>query len=217
MFSGVFWELAIDQGIRTGFHDKGTVYVYAGGNDHRFGSHVNTSELTNYYGVVTVCAVGADGRRAAYSETGASLWVYAPAASVTTANGSRYREDFSATSAATPLVTGVVALMRPANPELTWRDVKLILAASARKNDPESTGWQDVAVKYGAESETDRYSFNHEYGFGVVDATAAVALAEEWINLPPMRTASASSPDASTTIPNPAPGATPTTVTSTID
>ena len=45
----------------------------------------------------------------------------------------RYRSNFSGTSAAAPIVSGVAALLRQANPDLTWRDLKLILAASARK------------------------------------------------------------------------------------
>ena len=55
--------------------------------------------------------------------------------------------------------------MRSANPDLTWRDVKLILAASARKNDPGNAGWVDGGRKYRGSYE-DRYHFNHEYGFG---------------------------------------------------
>ena len=57
---------------------------------------------------------------------------------------------FSGTSAATPIVSGVAALLRQANPGLTWRDLKLILAASARKNDAANSGWEGGARKYGA-------------------------------------------------------------------
>lgn len=39
------------------------------------------------------------------------------------------------TSAATPSVTGVIALMMSANPELGWRDVREILAATSRRVD----------------------------------------------------------------------------------
>ena len=77
----------------------------------------------------------------------------------------------------------MAALVRKANPALTWRDVKLVLAASARKNDASDAGWASGAFKYG--STTDRYNFNHKYGFGVVDAKAAVDLAASWTNLPP--------------------------------
>ena len=57
----------------------------------------------------------------------------------------------------------MAALVRAANPSLTWRDVKLILAASARQNDGSNPGWQTGEVQYG--SRTARYTFNHEYGF----------------------------------------------------
>ena len=84
--------------------------------------------------------------------------------------------------------------MRQANPSLTWRDLKLILAASARKNDPTNTGWKDGARKYTSTSATDRYHFNHEYGFGVVDAKAAVDMAKGWTNsLPPLKSSTAAS------------------------
>ncbi len=41
------------------------------------------------------------------------------------------------TSAATPTISGVVALMLSANPELSWRDVRDILRLSARQVDPD--------------------------------------------------------------------------------
>ena len=41
-------------------------------------------------------------------------------------------DNFSGTSAAAPQVSGVVALMLEANPNLGWRDVQTILANSAR-------------------------------------------------------------------------------------
>ena len=136
-----------------------------------------------------MCAVGDDGARAAYSEQGANLWVCAPSSGgdrgiVTTENSDRYINDFSGTSSATPKVAGVAALLRQANPDLTWRDLKLILAASARKNDVSNAGWEEGARKYGSTDDSDRYHFNHGYGFGMVDAAAAVALAQDWSTLP---------------------------------
>ena len=157
------------------------------------GHNSNYNGYANYYAVTAVCAVSDRGIRSSYSEQGANLWVCAPSRDssrgqgiVTTDNAHRYTANFSGTSAATPIVSGVVALVRQANPKLSWRDVKLVLAASARKNDPGNAGWQDGTVQYGTASE--RYTFNHEYGFGVVDAQAAVDLAQDWKNVPPMKT-----------------------------
>ena len=96
----------------------------------------------------------------------------------------------------------------------TWRDLKLILAASARKNDAANSGWVEGARKYGAGSATDRYHFNHEYGFGVVDAKAAVDIARGWTTVPPLESVSAAS-EAEVAI-SPPSGSIPQTVTTTL-
>ena len=70
------------------------------------------------------------------------------------------------------------------------------------------------ARKYGAGSATDRYHFNHEYGFGVVDAKAAVDIARGWTNVPPLESVSAAS-EAEVAIPPPS-GSIPQTVTTTL-
>ena len=180
------WEMAVDTGVTTGYGGKGIVYVWAAGNGAPH-DNSNLGGYANYYGVVAVCAVTNRGVRSTYSELGANLWVCAPsnggsAGILTTYDYGRYGDSFGGTSAAAPTVSGVVALVRAANTALTWRDVKLILAGSARKNDTGNSGWRSGASKYGT---TGNYSFNHEYGFGVVDAKAAVDLADGWENLPP--------------------------------
>ncbi len=72
------------------------------------------------------------------------------------------------------IVAGTAALILAVNPGLTWRDVKLILAETARKNDAASPGWTDNGAGF---------HVNHDYGFGVVDAGAAVAAAKTWTNV----------------------------------
>lgn len=192
-----FWKLSVENGVRVGSGGKGTLYVFPGGNGHLEGDNSNLDEYANFYGVTAVCAVNDHDTRSSFSEKGANLWICAPSNDrsdihegiLTTENSDRYYEEFGGTSASTPIVAGVAALMRSANPDLTWRDVKLILAASARKNDARNAGWQDGARKYGSTSDSDRYHFNHEYGFGVVDAKAAVDLAKEWRSLPSLTNA----------------------------
>ena len=184
------WREAVDQGITEGFGGKGIFYAWAAGNGGTRGDYSTLEEYVNHHGVTAVCAVNDQGKRSVYSEEGANLWVCAPSSDssrnrhgiTTTDNDDFYRNSFGGTSAATPIVSGVAALVRSANSNLTWRDVKLILAASARKNDETNAGWEDGALQYG--SATERYHFNHEYGFGVVDAKAAVDLADGWTILP---------------------------------
>jgi kexin len=170
----------------------------------------NYNGYANNRGVIAVAAVHHDGIKSSYSEQGANLWVSAPAGefcntrTITTtdrtggtvgfnltgtlgdygdpdsayAAGNRnYTRCMNGTSAATPVVAGVVALMLEANPLLGWRDVRLILAQSARRNNTLDAGWVTAPAPY------DEY--NHKYGFGVVDAQAAVTLASTWVNIGP--------------------------------
>ena len=195
----------IVDGITRGFHGKGTVYVFGAhypldplGYDGENPLNSNDIETLNFYPVVTVCGVGTDGRMVGPENVkhnnggyGANLWVCAPFDALTAGFRNLY-EPVIGTSPATAIVSGVAALIRSANLELTWRDVKLILAASARQNDTAHEDWATGAIHYGGS--TERYHFNPNYGFGVVDAAAAVALAKSWVNLPPMTEAHRSTP-----------------------
>lgn len=211
------WRDAILAGLASGRGGKGTVYTWAAGNGHQDGDNSNYDGQANFRGVIAVAAVMDDGTKASYSERGANLWVSAPAGdfcnnsrtTVTTDlsgaagmnnNGTSadgypfeladgdYTMCFNGTSSATPVVSGVVALMLQANPDLSWRDVRLILAETARHNDPSNSddglGWQTGAAKVSGGN----YRFHHNYGFGVVDADAAVALAKTWTNVGPQLT-----------------------------
>ncbi len=193
------WEIAVKDGVTNGYGGKGVFYAWAAGNGGKE-DYATLDEYTSYYAVTAVCAVGHDDKRSAYSELGANLWVCGPSSSVsepsssgrgrqpalaTTDNGHSYRSSFGGTSAATPIVAGVAALIREANNALTWRDVKLILAASARKVAPNNSDWKQGGFKYG--STTDRYNFNHKYGFGMVDAKDATDLAPGWTNVRDLR------------------------------
>ena len=229
-FTSATWEGAIVNGVTNGFGGKGVFYVFAAGNDHPEGQDSNLDEYANHYGVTAVCAVNHNDVRTAYSERGANLWVCAPSGDrtrgipgiATTRNGDRYTDSFSGTSASAPIVSGVAALVRAVNSDLTWRDVKLILAASARRNDRSNSTWQEGARKYDATGQptSERYWFSHDYGFGTVDAGAAVALAQNWTNLlPELREIEAESGDLDLAIPDaPTSGSSRTVTTSlTID
>ncbi|MDH5408946.1 MAG: S8 family serine peptidase, partial [Gammaproteobacteria bacterium] len=193
--STLLWKSAIDAGLSEGRNGLGTIYVWAGGNAG-WVDNSNYDGMANYRGVIAVAAVDHRGQQTSYSESGANLLVSAPggefcedgqlAISTTDligSNGSNpsvgvpdyenrdYTKCMNGTSAATPMVSGVVALMLQANPNLGWRDVREILAQTARKNDPSDLDW----VTNGA-----GFNINHKYGFGVADAEAAVTAARAW-------------------------------------
>ena len=124
--------------------------------------------------MITVGAIDQQGKSPWYAEQGSNVLISAPAGDntagiTTTAISNTYRSDFIGTSASAPMASGVIALMLSINPQLTWRDVPIILARSARVNDATDAGW--VA------------GFNHKYGFGVLDATAAVTMAKSWASV----------------------------------
>lgn len=97
-----------------------------------------------------------------------------------------YWGGMNGTSAATPTVAGVVALMLGVNPNLSARDVKHILAHSARQVDP----LQPKAIYKGAIQDPGWITnaaglhYSNWYGFGLVDATAAVRAASNFQSLP---------------------------------
>ena len=202
------WEAAVKTGVTEGYGGKGVLYVFAAGNDAELEGNANLDEFRNHFHVTTVCATNNMGQRSLYSNRGANLWVCAPSGDraqdhpgiVTTESYSTYVDDFSGTSAAAPVVSGVAALVRAANTSLTWRDVKLILAASARKNDASNTGWAQGALEY--RSATEHYWFNHEYGFGVVNANSAVTMAKTWVNIPSLASESTTYDNTQLRIPN---------------
>jgi kexin len=199
------WQNAILQGLQNGRNGRGTIYVWANGNGGRRNDMSNYDGQANYWGVIAVGSVTAAGKRAVYSERGANLWVSAPGGDscgtglgITTTDLSAgrganagtdnvdlpygsYTQCFDGTSASAPIASGVIALMLQANPSLSWRDVSSILARTARKTDPSDPGWT---------SNTAGHRINDAYGFGVVNAAAAVTAARTWANLPPYKIAS---------------------------
>ncbi|MDW7680039.1 MAG: S8 family serine peptidase, partial [bacterium] len=84
----------------------------------------------------------------------------------TTYYNNSYRSDFRGTSAASPMVAGVAALMLSLNPELAWGDIAEILARTA-----------DKIANYPAEySYTDYGERNIEVGYGRLNAYQALLL-----------------------------------------
>ena len=94
-----------------------------------------------------------------------------------------YRSTFSGTSAAAPNASGAVALLLETQPDLTWRDVKHILARTARKIDPDvepvriAFGGKPAVLRHGWIANAAGYNFHNWYGFGAVSVDAAVELA----------------------------------------
>jgi len=83
--------------------------------------------------------------------------------------GKRYTHSFGGTSSATPLVSGIAALMKSANPELTALDIKAILEQTADKIEDHSTD-----TLYGHAKGTYQNGHSEWFGYGKVNAHSAV-------------------------------------------
>ena len=160
--------------------------------------------------LLTVGALDADGRPAPYSSSGSNIWISAPAgwwgrnqpALLTTDqigeergyhlygsyglrpenqhSGGDYISTFNGTSGAAGIVSGVVALLLEEQPDLTWRDVKHVLASTARESYVDT---RRIRVVLGDEAYTllnawqlndAGYAYHNRYGFGAVDVDRAM-------------------------------------------
>ena len=177
----------------TGRFGLGTIVAQASGNDNRNanGDGANSSRHT-----ITVAATDSNGVAASYSNYGAGILVAAPAAAVTTDisgeagySSGDYTYGFGGTSAATPVTAGVISLMLEANSDLGWRDVQNILATSASLTGGAYGGsalTNEDGVWYSSGVETFNgggHTLHDNYGFGMVDAFAAVRMAEVWTHM----------------------------------
>jgi len=177
---GTLLKRAMADSIQNGRKGKGTIYVWAGGNGGSDNDNVNYDGYANSIHTIAVASLDGKGRKSSYSEEGACLVVSCPSSppSITTIGVHDHCTNrFGGTSASAPMIAGVVALMLEANPDLDWREVQNALIKTAIKNDPFDPDW----IENGASLHV-----NHKYGFGLVDAKAAVdAALDPLMRLPP--------------------------------
>ena len=92
----------------------------------------------------------------------------------------KYSSTFNGTSSAAPTVAGSVAMILEANNNLTWRDMKHILASTSAITDSSRSYDIDGINQYSWVTNFAGYSHHNWYGFGVVDIDAAISMAENY-------------------------------------
>lgn len=165
---------------KNGRAGKGVVICFAAGNENR---NINDSDANSVCGfaihpdVIAVAASTSRDQKADYSNFGKEISVCAPSSGsggkkIFTADvkgllgysHDDFTDSFGGTSSATPLVAGICALILSVNPSLTAAQVKEIIQKTARKigdqRDYDSRGHSDI------------------FGFGCIDALAAVKIAK---------------------------------------
>lgn len=146
----------------------------------------NATYLTNSQYSIAVAAVSENDKVTSYSSPGANILIsgysgqnFVSAIATTMPEGTaqsgetwsrdinkNYTHSFSGTSAAAPFVSGILALVLEACPNLSYRDLKYLLAKHARKVDVSNSSWV-----------TNNAGFHHsnDYGFGVINPQGMIS------------------------------------------
>jgi subtilisin family serine protease len=189
---------ALENLATNGRNGLGTVVVQSAGNAYGYGDDTNLHSFQNSQYIITVAATDYFGNAARYSSPGASILIAAPGGGATGTSTDIVTTDrlgwqgysyddytFAAgTSFSAPIVSGIVALMLEANPNLGYRDIQEILAYSAKQVSSEQNTWEYNSAKNWNGGGLHYDSLIHDLGFGLVDATAAVRLAQTWSTVP---------------------------------
>ncbi len=184
--------------IETKMRRDPTIFIFAAGNE---ASNTDFSSVLNSRYTLVVGALEKNGTAAGYSNFGTNLLCSAPGGRADRGSGIvttdlvgidvgydradthwrvagnemyAYTNKFDGTSAAVPIVSGVIALMREANPSLNYRDVRYIIAHTAQKTDGNASDW--ITNSAGLH-------FNRRYGFGRIDPVVATDVAKNFPGL----------------------------------
>lgn len=148
-------DRVMENAIKKAYYTKNVVFLAASGNEES-DAYSSPSDMKE---VISVNASNNQNQPAYWSNYGVSKDITAPGTEIlSTLPGDRYG-NMSGTSMATPVATGVAALVIDANPDLTPAQVYNILCATAKQ--PENL----------------EAPFNVYTGYGIIDAQSAVLAA----------------------------------------
>ncbi len=159
---------------------KGSIYVWAAGNGRSNNDNCGFDGYASSPYTFPIGALDSNGAQAVYSESCAALLAVTPSSGtaqrITTVDlmgaagydGGECTNTFGGTSASAPQAAGVIALLLEARPELTWRDVKHIIAKGAVQVHAEDRDWHINARGY---------HHSHHYGFGLLKVPSLLVAA----------------------------------------
>jgi subtilisin family serine protease/subtilisin-like proprotein convertase family protein len=191
---------AFEYVVRNGRGGLGTNIVKANGNENldANGEALNAARYSISVNAISTNPYSGTFRPAGYSSYGANSLVSAPGGGGSTDTGRKitttdisgsdgfgtgdYTDQMNGTSAAAPMVSGIIAVMLQANPNLGWRDVKNILAMSANYVPNAAKTNEDHSWAYNSANNWNGggMHFSEDYGYGTVDMFVATRMAEAY-------------------------------------
>ncbi|KAJ9048770.1 pheromone processing endoprotease [Entomophthora muscae] len=175
-------EDAIQKGVEKGRDGKGTVFVFASGNGGIHHDNCNFDGYTNSIYSITVGAIDLDDNHPEYSEACSALMITAyssgPYRRIYTSSSwdNACTSDHGGTSAAAPMVAGIIALALERRPDLTWRDFQHISVQSAVLVSARDNSWERTWAGR---------PYSMKFGFGRVDGYRFVHHALNFTNVGP--------------------------------
>uniref|UniRef100_A0A8C9YC54 Furin (paired basic amino acid cleaving enzyme) a n=1 Tax=Sander lucioperca TaxID=283035 RepID=A0A8C9YC54_SANLU len=173
------------RGVTEGRSGLGSIFVWASGNGGREKDSCNCDGYTNSIYTLSISSSTQNGNVPWYSEACSSTLATTYSSGnlnekqiVTTDLKSKCTDSHTGTSASAPLAAGIIALALEANKNLTWRDMQHLVVRTSHPAHLLTNDWRTNGVGR---------KVSHSYGYGLLDASAIVALAETWTSVRPQR------------------------------
>ncbi|GHT89045.1 hypothetical protein FACS189474_5320 [Bacteroidia bacterium] len=168
-------EDAIIDALTQGRAGKGCVVLFATGN--LYSDNIIDYPANFHKDIIAVGAINSDGHRANYSHGGNELDIVAPGTNILSTVPMNNSALKTGTSMATPHVAGVAALLLSRNPNLTREHVSNIIELTAQKVHPYNSATNPSGYIYATTPGRPNGTWNNLMGYGLVDALAAVEMA----------------------------------------
>ncbi|CAN9507028.1 unnamed protein product [Ophioblennius macclurei] len=169
------------RGVTEGRRGLGSIFVWASGNGGREKDSCNCDGYTNSIYTLSISSSTQNGNVPWYSEACSSTLATTYSSGnlnekqiVTTDLKSKCTDSHTGTSASAPLAAGIIALALEANKNLTWRDMQHLVVRTSHPAHLLTNDWRTNGVGR---------KVSHSYGYGLLDASAIVRLAETWTNV----------------------------------
>uniref|UniRef100_A0A4W6BXA5 Furin (paired basic amino acid cleaving enzyme) a n=1 Tax=Lates calcarifer TaxID=8187 RepID=A0A4W6BXA5_LATCA len=173
------------RGVTEGRGGLGSIFVWASGNGGREKDSCNCDGYTNSIYTLSISSSTQNGNVPWYSEACSSTLATTYSSGnlnekqiVTTDLKSKCTDSHTGTSASAPLAAGIIALALEANKNLTWRDMQHLVVRTSHPAHLLTNDWKTNGVGR---------KVSHSYGYGLLDASAIVALAKTWTSVGPQR------------------------------